>query len=308
MAAGSGAGMDGMRAGRASLRLAVAACAVLALAIVWQLAQFAWQLVPADDGSQVAPVRAASAASAPASVAVSKWHLFGAATLPAMANRDAPVTTLALRLRGTLADADPRAGIAVIADDIGNERAWRVGEQVTPGVILDEVHADRVVLMHAGAREVLALARDDAPAPPAPAPTAGPRNLGTPRNTAPTPPDAAVQPVFVAPKIAHGAVDWQQAMDQVAGGSAADLARRVQVTPVLDNGRIAGLRVSTAGDPALMARLGLRPSDIVTAVNGIPVDSVARGQQILDSLGSATEVRVTVTRDGMPAELALKLR
>ncbi|MBN8483119.1 MAG: PDZ domain-containing protein, partial [Xanthomonadales bacterium] len=109
-------------------------------------------------------------------------------------------------------------------------------------------------------------------------------------------------------QMAHGAVDWQKAMDQVAGGNAADLARRVQVTPVLDNGRVAGLRVSTAGDAALMARLGLRPSDIVTAVNGIPVDSVARGQQILESLGSATEVRVTVTRDGMPAELALKLR
>ncbi len=297
-----------MRTERASLRLAIGACVLLVLVIVWQLAQLAWQLVPGDDAGQVAPVRAASAAPASTTVAVSKWHLFGAASLPAMANRDAPATTLALRLRGTLADADPRAGIAVIADDVGNERAWRVGEQVTPGVVLDEVHADRVVLVHAGVREVLALARDDASAAPAPAPTAGPRNPGVPRNTAPATPGAAVQPVFVAPKIAHGAVDWQKAMDQVAGGNAGDLARRVQVTPVLDNGRIAGLRVSTAGDAALMARLGLRPSDIVTAVNGIPVDSVARGQQILDSLGSATEVRVTVTRDGMPAELALKLR
>jgi general secretion pathway protein C len=128
------------------------------------------------------------------------------------------------------------------------------------------------------------------------------------RNTAPAATGASVPPTFVAPQIAHGAVDWQQAMDKVGGGSVDTLAKRVQVTPVLDNGRIAGVRVSTAGDTALMARLGLRPSDIVTAVNGIPVDSVARGQQILDSLGSATDVRVTVTRDGVPAEITMKLR
>lgn len=295
-----------LRSGRYSGPLAKAACAVLALLIAGVLARLFWTILPGGDDASTAPPRTAAVAAAPAAVPISRWHLFGAASTRAVANRDAPTTTLALRLRGTLADADPRAGIAVIADDLGNERAWRVGEQVVPGVTLDEVHADRVVLMHGGAQEVLALVREDTGAPAPVAPTAGPR-AGALRNTAPAP-AAPPTPNFAPPNIAHGAADWQQTMDKIGGGSIDTLAKRVQLTPVLDNGRIAGVRVSTAGDAALMARLGLRPSDIVTAVNGIPVDSVARGQQILDSLGSATDVRVTVTRDGAPSEITMKLR
>ena len=295
-----------MQHGRRSEWVAKAACVVLAALIVGLLARLFWAFVPGGDDASMAPPRTAALAASPVAVAISKWHLFGAASTRAVSNRDAPTTTLALRLRGTLADADPRAGIAVIADDVGNERAWRVGEQVVPGVVLDEVHADRVVLLHGGAQEVLGLVREETSVPPPVAPTAGPRAAAL-RNTSPASTGPA-PPTFAPPNIAHGAADWQQTMDKIGGGSIDTLAKRVQVTPVLDNGRIAGVRVSTAGDTALMARLGLRPSDIVTAVNGIPVDSVARGQQILDSLGSATDVRVTVTRDGVPSEVTMKLR
>ena len=51
-----------------------------------------------------------------------------------------------------------------------------------------------------------------------------------------------------------------------------------------------------------------QPGDIVTAVNGIPVDSVARGQQIVESLGTAGSARVTVRRGGVPTEVDVKLR
>ena len=302
----SGAGTVGAERGRWSERSAIVTCMLLAVLAIWILARLFWTLVPAEDATSAAPPRSAAVGAAPVAVAISKWHLFGAASTRAASNRDAPATTLALRLRGTLADANPRAGIAVIADDVGNERAWRVGEQVVPGVVLDEVHADRVVLLHGGAQEVLGLVREETSAPPPVAPTAGPRPAAL-RNTAPPPAGQAPQN-FAPPNIAHGAADWQQTMDKIGGGSIDTLAKRVQVTPVLDNGRIAGVRVSTAGDTALMVRLGLRPSDIVTAVNGIPVDSVARGQQILESLGSATDVRVTVTRDGVPSEITMKLR
>jgi len=304
----SGAGFIGAERGRWSERSAMAVCALLVLFAVWLLARVFWSLQPADDVASAALPRSAASAQPAATVAVSKWHLFGDAPQRLAANRNAPATTLALRLRGTLADADPRGGIAVIADDLGNERAWRVGEDIIPGVTLDEVHADRVVLLHVGVQEVLPLVRDESmPASVVPAANA-PRGGAALRNTAPAAGPGSIAPLsFVPPQIAHGAINWQQTMDTL-GGSPESIARRVQVTPVIDNGRIAGVRVSAADDAALMARLGLRPSDIVTAVNGVPVDSVARGQQILESLGSATDVRVTVTRDGAPVEITMKLR
>src|SRR5690606_966259 len=127
----------------------------------WLLARVFWSVLPAEDVATVAVPRSAVSGESAATIAVSKWHLFGAAPQHASNSRNVPATTLALRLRGTLADPDPRRGIAVIADDQGNERAWRVGDEIVPGVTLDEVHADRVVLLHVGVPEILPLVRDE---------------------------------------------------------------------------------------------------------------------------------------------------
>ncbi|MBL0222531.1 MAG: hypothetical protein IPQ17_07315 [Xanthomonadales bacterium] len=122
--------------------------------------------------------------------------IFGTPLQQQSLQRNAPTTTLNLSLRGTLADADPRSGIAVIADAQGNERAWRVGEEIVAGVILDEVHSDRVVLKHDGVQEILALARDEAAERVAPIPPdqRGGKSL---RNAAPGPAtDPGPLPIF----------------------------------------------------------------------------------------------------------------
>ncbi len=282
--------------------------AIAALILLWLLARTFWLLVPTDDGLATRPLQATTAASAAPGVSVSKWHLFGTPLQQQSLQRNAPTTTLNLSLRGTLADADPRSGIAVIADAQGNERAWRVGEEIVAGVILDEVHSDRVVLKHDGVQEILALARDEAAERVAPIPPdqRGGKSL---RNAAPGPAtDPGPLPIFAPPQLAHGALDWQKTMDKI-GGNPAELASNVRIDPVINNGQIAGVRVFAAnGDAALIGRLGLQPGDIVTAVNGIPVDSVARGQQIVESLGTAGSARVTVRRGGVPTEVDVKLR
>ena len=282
--------------------------AIGCLILLWLFARTFWLLVPGDDGLDTGPMRSATVASAEPGVSVSKWHLFGNGAQQQAMLRNAPATTLNLSLRGTLADADPHSGIAVIADAQGVERAWQVGEEITAGVTLDEVHADRVVLKHDGVQEVLALVRDESSERVAPIP-ADQRGGKPVRNASPgarAGPGAI--PIFAPPQLAHGALDWQKTMDNI-GGSPADLAKNVRIDPVINNGQIAGVRVSAAnGDAALISRLGLQASDIVTAVNGIPVDSVSRGQQILESLGSAASVRVTVNRGGVPTEITVQLR
>jgi general secretion pathway protein C len=270
------------------------------------LARTFWLLVPSDEGFGALSTMPASASGNSPSVSISKWHLFGNAPQQARALRNAPTTTLNMSLRGTLADADPKRGIAVIADAQGVERAWRAGEQIAVGVALDEVHADRVVLLHDGVQEVLTLLRDEPSDRVAPIPDN--QRGGSPLRNTSTPATPGAVNAYAPLSLPQGSVNWQQAMDKV-GGSPAEVARNVRIDPVMDNGRIAGVRVSAAnGDAAVLARLGLRPSDIVTAVNGVPVDSVARGQQILDSLRDANSVRVTVTRNGVPAELTVQLR
>ena len=141
---------------RASRLAALGACAAAALVCLWLLERLAWLLVPQGDvASASAPV-----ASTPAAVpvqSVGKWHLFGnpqtIAVLQQM--RNAPATTLKLTLRGTLAMDDAHDGIAMIEDEHGGERAYKVGEVVGTNAKLVAVYADHVVLDHEGVAETL---------------------------------------------------------------------------------------------------------------------------------------------------------
>jgi general secretion pathway protein C len=212
-------------------------------------------------------------------------------------------STISLILRGTLAESDPKTGIAMIADAGGGERSWRVGEEVAAGVRLVAVYADRVVLARDGGEETLKLARDTNLVPadvvrPTPASVTGGAGAATTSNPAAS---GAATTSVKAP------ANWQQTVDRLRQNPA-ELMKRVQVVPVLDGGKLSGVRLSTGTDVALLNQIGLQPGDVVTSVNGTPIDSIERGQQIMSSLGSASSVRVTVLRGGKPTDVTVGLR
>jgi S1-C subfamily serine protease len=45
------------------------------------------------------------------------------------------------------------------------------------------------------------------------------------------------------------------------------------------------------------------PGDLVTAINGTPLDDPGRGMEILQSMNSATDVTVTVERNGQSTQI-----
>jgi general secretion pathway protein C len=57
-----------------------------------------------------------------------------------------------------------------------------------------------------------------------------------------------------------------------------------------------------------VAKLGLKPDDVVTSVNGIPLDSPARLPQLLENLKSASRVEATLQRDGKPTTVSVNLK
>ncbi|HEU4664243.1 MAG TPA: type II secretion system protein GspC [Dokdonella sp.] len=276
---------------RAAELAAMACCALLAAAFAWLLVRLVWALLPGSGDARVqAPPPAATSADASARTrSVAQWHLFGNTPLPA----SGPSTT-SLILRGTLADADPAAGIAVIAEAGKGERSWRVGDEVSAGVRLARVYADHVVVMRDGHEETLPLPRDTSAAPAPRGATGGAARAGA--STA----NAAAQSVRAAKNLQDEVARLRQ--------NPTELAKRVQVVPVLADGHLAGVRVSTGTDTALLNQLGFQQGDVVTAVNGMPVDSIERGQQIMSTFGNAASVRVTVLRAGKPTEITVGLR
>lgn len=296
---------------RAAGRAALAACVVLGALALWLFVRLVGLLVPRSDSALDASAArvAVGSGSAPAQ-SISKWHLFGN-TPGAASGANASVSTTGMVLRGTLADRDPAAGIAVISGGggDGSERAFRAGEAIAGGIKLGRVYPDRVILVRDGVEETLALTRD--------------RNL-EPGNVVrqPTPGDAraagantpqsiaaanAAAANAAAVRAARAPADWQQTVDRLRQNPD-ELAKRVQIVPVMDGAKLTGVRVAPGSDAALIGQIGLRSGDVVTAINGAPVDSLSRGQQILESLRSASSARVTVLRDGKPTDVVISLK
>ncbi|HEY2395464.1 MAG TPA: type II secretion system protein N [Rudaea sp.] len=276
---------------------ALAVCVVAAAICLYLLVRLAWLLLPRHADSVVS---ANSPAPVGATVSVAKWHLFGN---PQGVIGATPASTLAtvlkLGLRGTLALPDPKdeRAIAIIANEQGIESSVKIGDDVAPGARLAEVYADHVVLDHQGVAETLPLPRPDQHAPPLPA-----KNQQNLANAAAS---RSMPPGYLPKSAGAPAVP----------GTAAAPAKHIdpqefarQIRPVFSaDGKIVGADISGA-DAGTLARVGLKPNDVVTAINGMPLTSVSNPQALMAQLQNSNSIQVTVQRDGKPATLTLSLR
>jgi len=303
--------LSGIDRGLRAEMAALACCVLFAALALWLLVRLVWLLLPHGDAAlDAAPSRATGTAAATQPVrSIASWHLFGDTPRRPGSGPGGSASTLGLILRGTVAQNDPKAGFAVIADGANGERTFRAGEDVVSGVQLAAVYADRIVLSRGGIEETLKLPRDSNLAP-ADVVRAAPGTASS-RSGTNTRAEGNRQGSTAAPAAAAQTVkaptDWQQTVDRLRQNPD-ELMRRVQIVPVLDGGKLTGVRLSAGADAALINQIGLRPGDIVTSVNGMPVDSLSRGQDIMSSLKNSSSVRVTVLRDGKPTDVTVGLQ
>lgn len=282
---------------RVALLGAFAFCALQAVKLLWLL--LAGPDLPAGTSMALPAPEVRSASDQ-----LAKWHLFGDAQgkldLAALAQARMQETPLKLTLRGTFNETRPEGGIAIIADEQGTDRSYRAGDLLPGDARLEEILTGVVVLSRNGARETLSLrltdsgggdatARSPAPRSPAHAPLPGTLNTG-------------LRPISSAPMIAPGAPDMQT-YRATNLPNVQELAKQVQVFPVFENGRMRGVRLSAGRDSDILSKAGLKPTDIVTSVNGVPLDGPARQGELLSSLRDARQVRVSVERDGKTIQL-----
>jgi general secretion pathway protein C len=277
---------------------------VIAVALTWvvlSLAQLVWHwLTPMPDEPAVDAL-APSASVLEQSLPLAQFRLFGSAVDPAGgAYADAPDTTLNFVLKGTNSHHQQRLARAVIADDQQAERVYKVGDEFPNGVSVQAIYPDRVVLNAAGRIEVLRLRQAqisrsaDAPgsAVQRSAVAVGSDGLIGLNHVPPSAP-GSVNPMAVVTTP----IDWE-AVRQQAIVDPGSIAKAFSVLPVMVDGKLAGVRVSSNTYGAQLAQAGLKPDDIVTAVNGRRLDSIESGYAALDSLKSAGAVSLTVNRDG----------
>jgi S1-C subfamily serine protease len=76
---------------------------------------------------------------------------------------------------------------------------------------------------------------------------------------------------------------------------------------VIADGKQRGFRVYPGPNSDAFSRLGLRPGDLVIAINGSALDDPQRSTEVFNSLGSVAEARITVVRNGSQQDLVLNL-
>ena len=276
----------------------------------WNAVALFWLLLAGPDLPTAAPMTNLPVANAPvAQGQLAKWHLFGDAQgkldLTALAQAKMQETPLKLTLRGTFNEAHPEAGIAIIADEQGVDRSYRVGDLLPGDARLEQVLTGVVVLTRGDVRETLSLRLTDTSAAgtiPARASTAH----SAMRAPLPGAVNTGLAPITIAPMIAPGAPDMQTRRSTNLP-NVQELAKQVQIFPVFENGRMQGVRLGAGRDSDLLEKAGLKPTDIVTAVNGIALDSPARQSELLSSLRDARQVQVDVLRDGKTIKLRFGL-
>lgn len=271
--------------GDAAAGLAAAAPAivsvVLVVALAAQLASLVWRVIVPSPAMTPATDVQVPASTGPDIAGIVNAHLFGSAAVEATGDAaSAPQTNLRLILAGTLAGADPTMGWAIIGESAQAARVYATGTTVAGGARLKEVYADRVILERGGRLESLSL----------------PRLAGGGGGPAPM----ALQPSPVAqqPTLA----DSVQTLVRQNPGAVSEIIRP---QPVFAGGQQKGYRVYPGRNRAQFASLGLMPGDLVTAVNGAPLDDPNRGMETLRGIGAGGAVTLTIERNGTEQQVTV---
>lgn len=278
--AGQGGGWRSLALARAPQILTF----ILALAIAAQLALI---VVSFTGRSRQTPPPLVDAQPPPAPLDVATLvnaHLFGNAAVQASGDAtNAPPSSMPLVLVGLLATDDPKQGMAIIGENTQAAKVVAVGKQVPGGAQLHSVYTDRAIIDRNGTLESVTL----------------PRNSAGAVGMAPPPPPP--------PPVANSNEAMVERMRKLVSDDPGMIMQVMRPQPVFAGGRMRGFRVYPGANRQAFARMGLRPGDLVTAVNGTPLDDKDRAQEIFNTLSSSTDARVSVTRNGRQQELILNI-
>ncbi len=259
---------------------------LLVILLAWIGARLLWSLIPGEprfDWAERAPAAIAPVNNADVSVnfrAIAEAHLFGEAGAEPAANQavKAPETRLNLKLRGAIAADDETIAHAIIADGSNNAKVYFVEDAVPGGATLHQVYADRVILKRGGSLETLRLPKQS-------------QNLGVTTSAAAAP----ASPADVAASSLRAALN----------SNPASFTEIIRPQPFMPNGEMKGYRVYPGRDRRAFAAMGLRPGDLVTEINGQALNNLQTGMEVFRQLGDASQMTVTIERNGNPMALTL---
>ncbi|GEM_PF-1196179 len=122
-----------------------------------------------------------------------------------------------------------------------------------------------------------------------------------------------VLPPFPSASVAAEAaappgVLWREDVDRTVQAGLGLFLQRVVVEPSLEDGAFVGWEIRDLLPPEAWSSVDLRPGDVVTSVNGLPLEREDQAFDAFQSLLKASELRVTYIRAGETRELLFRIR
>jgi len=184
---------------------------------------------------------------------------------------------------GVVLARNPQASVAIVRSG-GRSRAVAVGEDAFGGTVVS-VSGSGAVLDFGGTRVEARLTGAAAAFAQAPAPA----------------------PAAVAAADAGRSMERREVERRLAAETSRILAETA-LTPVQEGSHVSGFAITRMPEGTLLSDAGLRTGDILTEVNGTPVDSLATLISLWPKLQNETSLRAVVLRGGQPLTLSVSLR
>ena len=249
-----------------------------------------------------------------------EWLLAAALLVAANTHASEP---RGIRLLGTIVSSNPQSSSAVV-DEGGKQHVVQPGMPLAGGEVI-EIQPDAVLVRTGGRIEKLRLASLSVPSQGGNGSLPASPDGGADPGDAPSAPQARPSQPRVTPRSAvmsGNARRNRPLLDRASAGSRsegetarsndqllADLAGQARFAPVMDNdGKLRGVAVMNIVPDSMIERLGLRSDDVVTAINGTPVDSSGRAMNVARGLGRGAPINLDIERKGIPTKVTIDPR
>jgi general secretion pathway protein C len=278
----------------------------LVLMISWRAADLTWGLIPVPEVPYhriaVSDQQSSSSSSAATNDVrlskVSDLHLFGkagAVAKPKKVDKKAPETRLNLTLHGVFVADQPENGAAIIAKGSA-QKYHKVGSAVMSGVTLQAVYTDRIVLLRKGQSEVLRF------------PKLKNKRTSSTRNSSKSPRRSVKRNDSFGPGVRTGSRSANLSKyREMIRQEPLKVFEYVRFVPVKSRDGMKGYRILPQKNRELYNQLGVRPSDLVTAVNGVPLTDDKEAMKLMDQLKDASNLQVDIIRNGQSRTLSFDL-
>ena len=279
--------------------------AVLAFFVLWQAGSLVWKLWLLNDES---PQPIALISLSPKNTELEslqnllRYPLIQSASIPTTqgsASIDAPKTSLKLKLVGLMYSTDKNQARAIIETPEDGARSFATRERVADNAEIYSIEPDRVILMHAGLQEALML--DPEQKPSSNQTDTGNQPLNDPnKNRAST-----ESPNMNQITTESQAVSREQLAN--APKNMTELMRDFSATPVMEKGELLGFRLKAVRNPEIIKGWGIDPNDVITAVNGISLNSPGTVMVLYDKLKKQREFEITLNNGGNSRTITVDL-